>query len=109
MFTQPSIPPDKILTRYIASFGLTALLRPGRAGQPVESLWVGGEGECGIVLFVSALDAEIYRLHARTTGEEWVRHPLGPCFLPMRIHGALDRTRRVKARCIDIDPGMPNK
>src|SRR5579864_4969847 len=76
MFKQPSLSPDKILTRYIAPFGLTALLRPSKAGQPVESLWVGGEGECGIVLFVSALDAEIYRLHARTIGEEWVRHPL---------------------------------
>jgi hypothetical protein len=75
MFTQPSVPSRKILTRYVAPFGLTALSRPRKPGQPVGSLWVGGERDFGIVLFVSALDAEIYRLHARTIGEEWVRHP----------------------------------
>ena len=74
MFTQLSIPSDRILTRYIAPFGLTALLRPSKAGQPVESFWVGSGDECGIVLFVSALDAEIYRLHARTIGAIGFQH-----------------------------------
>jgi hypothetical protein len=76
MFTQPAVPSDKILTRYIAPYGLTALLKPSEPGQPVESFWVGGQRECGLVLFVSALDAEIFRQHARTIDEEWVRHPL---------------------------------
>ena len=75
MFTQPPVPPDAIRTRYIAPFGLTALLKPSKAGEPVDSLWVEKSAP-GLVLFVSALDAEIYLLHARTIGEQWVRHPL---------------------------------
>ncbi|WP_089162946.1 hypothetical protein [Caballeronia sordidicola] len=77
MFPAALIPEDKLQTRYIAPFGLTALLRPNKPGESVESLWIGGhQGEPGIVLFVSALDAEIYRLHSLTIGQEWVRHPL---------------------------------
>ena len=77
MFTVSPVPKSNLQTRYIAPFGLTALLHRGKPGESVESFWIGGgEGEPGIVLFVSALDAEIYRLHALTLGQEWVRHPL---------------------------------
>jgi hypothetical protein len=77
MFTVAHIPKDQIQTRYIAPFGLTAMLRPSKPGESVDSLWIGGhQGEPGIVLFVSALDAEIYRLHSLTIGQEWVRNPL---------------------------------
>jgi hypothetical protein len=76
MFNSPSIPADKILTRYIAPYGLTALLPPHRAGEPVESFWLGGHGVSGIALFLSALDAEIYRLQLQSMGEHWVRSPL---------------------------------
>jgi len=76
MFTVAPIPEDKLQTRYIAPFGLTALLRPSKPGESVDSLWIGGQGEAGIVLFVSALDAEIYRLRSLTINREWVRHPL---------------------------------
>jgi hypothetical protein len=106
MFTQPSIPRDKILTRYIAPFGLTALLRPAWAGQPGESLWVDGEGECGIVLFVAALDAEIYRLYAQTIGEEWVRHPLETIGLSRRKRKPVDRQsyrRAIRRQCFAFD------
>jgi hypothetical protein len=76
MFTTSPVPPNQVLTRYIAPFGLTALLRPSKPGQSVDSFWVGSQGESGIVLFVSALDAEIYRLQAQTAGQKWVRNPL---------------------------------
>ncbi len=77
MFPAALIPKDKLQTRYIAPFGLTALLRPHKPGESVESEWIGGHpGEPGIALFVSALDAEIYRLHSLTNGQEWVRNPL---------------------------------
>jgi len=77
MFTSPSIPSREILTRYLAPFGLTALLRPPEnLGQAVDSFWIGSQGESGIVLFLSALDAEIYRLQALSHGEKWVCHPL---------------------------------
>ena len=45
-------------------------------GDGVDSLWIGGQGHSGIVFFVSALDAEFYRLHSLTIGQQWVRHPL---------------------------------
>jgi hypothetical protein len=77
MFAAALISEDKIQTRYIAPFGLTALLRRSKPGESVESLWIGGHpGEPGIALFVSALDAEIYRLHSLSINQEWVRNPL---------------------------------
>jgi hypothetical protein len=76
MFNDSQIPSNEIMTRYIAPFGLTALLRPSKPGQSVDSFWVGSQGDSGIVLFVSALDAEIYRAHALTVGQKWERRPL---------------------------------
>lgn len=76
MFNDSRIPLNEIMTRYIAPFGLTALLRPSKPGQSVDSFWIGSQGDSGIVLFVSALDAEIYRVHALTVGQEWNRRLL---------------------------------
>ncbi|QAU24170.1 hypothetical protein EO087_09365 [Dyella sp. M7H15-1] len=75
MFSQPSIPADQIRTHYLAPFGLTVLLRQGAPGQAVDSLLIGTPEQFGMILFVSSLDAEIYRLHAQTLGENWIRHP----------------------------------
>ena len=76
MFTDSLIPANEIMTRYIAPVGLTALLRPSKPGQSVDSFWIGSQGDPGIALFASALDAEIYRVHALTAGNEWERRPL---------------------------------
>ena len=47
MFNDSQIPSNEIMTRYIAPFGLTALLRPSKPGQSVDSFWVGSQGDSG--------------------------------------------------------------
>jgi hypothetical protein len=54
----------KIATKYISDFELTTLIRPSPQGQGDERwepLWMKGRDDSGLALFVSALDAEIYR------------------------------------------------
>jgi hypothetical protein len=45
MFNDSRIPLNEIMTRYIAPFGLTALLRPSKPGQSVDSFWIGSQGD----------------------------------------------------------------
>jgi hypothetical protein len=71
----------KILTRYIADFELTTLIRPSPRGQGDERwepLWMKGREDSGLAIFVSALDAEIYRQAEIAAGGDrnWRRIPL---------------------------------
>jgi hypothetical protein len=71
----------KILTRYISDFELTTLIRPGPKGagdDHWEPLWMKGRNDGGLAIFVSALDAEIYRQAEIAAGGDrnWRRIPL---------------------------------
>lgn len=67
-------------TDYLADFELTTLVRPiilaNGAGWR-EPMWFQGGDERGLAIFVSALDAEIYRRFAIANGSSgWLRLPL---------------------------------
>jgi hypothetical protein len=71
----------KILTKYISDFQLTTLVRPSpRApeNERWEPLWMKGREDSGMAIFVSALDAEIYRQAEIAAGgdKNWRRVPL---------------------------------
>jgi hypothetical protein len=70
-----------IMTKYISDFELTTLVRPSpQAGEDGrwEPLWMKGRDDSGLAIFVSALDAEIYRQAEIAAGgdREWRRVPL---------------------------------
>ena len=68
------------ITEYLADFELTTLVRGvdvtcGAKG--LEPLWFQGSDEKGLAVFVSALDAELYRQFAISSGSSgWTRVPL---------------------------------
>jgi hypothetical protein len=71
----------KTVTRYISDFQLTTLIRPSPQGQGDERwepLWMKGREDSGLAIFVSALDAEIYRQAEIAAGGDrnWRRVPL---------------------------------
>jgi hypothetical protein len=66
-------------THYFADFELTTLVRPmldRKRKKVFDPFWLGGSEGSGLGLFVSALDAEIFRQMLIGCGENWLRMPL---------------------------------
>lgn len=79
------------MTSYLAEFKLTALVRrviDSQGNQGWEPLWLGcPDSGRGLAVFVSALDAEIYRQGAINAGSDgWMRVPLSHFGLAEHVH-----------------------
>lgn len=79
-------------SKYISDFELTTLIRPSPQGDGAERwepLWMKGRDDSGLAIFVSALDAEIYRQAeiAGGGGSNWQRVPLAHVDLLGQVAG----------------------